>query len=310
MNNFELIMISAMYENGGNTLQRYLDGHPALYVYPFESQLGTKFCIDNLSSLFPYKYRWPEFPLNGTVEEDFELFFDEELKTRIRFPLSSKFKDANIEMDEKERKSVFIELMKSKKRERASLIEAFFQSTFKSWKNFNYTGKERVYVGYSPIVGIDAPKIFNDFPNAKVIHVVRNPYSAYADTKKRPFPLSLDRYAQIWNIVQYYALIYKRKFPKNFYIIRYEDLCENVEKFMKKVCDIIRVDYYEELTKPCWNRKRLNTIYPWGTIRIADVESNKKSLNELSVAERKEIRSICYQGFLEEFGYETYDKFI
>ena len=36
-----LVMISAMYENGGNTTHRYLDGHPELLVYPFESQLGT-----------------------------------------------------------------------------------------------------------------------------------------------------------------------------------------------------------------------------------------------------------------------------
>ena len=34
--NFGLFMISAMYENGGNTTHRFLDGHPELYVYPFE----------------------------------------------------------------------------------------------------------------------------------------------------------------------------------------------------------------------------------------------------------------------------------
>jgi len=35
---FELLMMSAMYENGGNTTQRFLDGHPELFSYPFESQ--------------------------------------------------------------------------------------------------------------------------------------------------------------------------------------------------------------------------------------------------------------------------------
>ena len=54
---FKLIMISAMYENGGNTTHRFLDGHPELSVYPFESQLGTTLVNDYLQSIFPVKYR-------------------------------------------------------------------------------------------------------------------------------------------------------------------------------------------------------------------------------------------------------------
>jgi hypothetical protein len=30
MSDFRLLMISAMYENGGNTTHRFLDGHPQL----------------------------------------------------------------------------------------------------------------------------------------------------------------------------------------------------------------------------------------------------------------------------------------
>ena len=41
---FRLLMLSAMYENGGNTVHRFLDGHPEMYVYPFESQLGIPIC--------------------------------------------------------------------------------------------------------------------------------------------------------------------------------------------------------------------------------------------------------------------------
>ena len=54
-------------------------------------------------------------------------------------------------------------------------------------------GREQVYVGYSPIIVVDAATILGDLPAAHVLHVVRNPWSAYADTKKRPVPLSLER---------------------------------------------------------------------------------------------------------------------
>ena len=67
---FKLIMISAMYENGGNTTHRMLDGHPELFAYPYESQLGTSLVSDYLTSYVPFKYRWPEFPLAGNVAQD------------------------------------------------------------------------------------------------------------------------------------------------------------------------------------------------------------------------------------------------
>ena len=48
---FRLVMIGAMYENGGNTTHRFLDGHPELFVYPFESQVGTTLVRDPLRSM-------------------------------------------------------------------------------------------------------------------------------------------------------------------------------------------------------------------------------------------------------------------
>src|SRR5262245_1107372 len=71
-NDFRLLMLSAMYENGGNTTHRFLDGHPQMFVYPFESQVGTRMVNDHLSSLFPVKYRWPVFALDATPEQDYK----------------------------------------------------------------------------------------------------------------------------------------------------------------------------------------------------------------------------------------------
>ena len=102
---FRFVMISAMYENGGNTTQRLLDGHPELFSYPYESQPGTKYVLDHLTSMFPVKYRWPVFPLNASVEADYETIIDEECKVRIKTPQSSKFRDTPIGLDDKERKA-------------------------------------------------------------------------------------------------------------------------------------------------------------------------------------------------------------
>src|SRR3954465_10787752 len=81
---FRFLMLGAMYENGGNTTHRFLDGHPELFVYPFESQLGTRLVNDSLTSSFPVKYRWPVFSLNATSQDDYRAMIDEETKVRSR----------------------------------------------------------------------------------------------------------------------------------------------------------------------------------------------------------------------------------
>src|SRR5262245_3631256 len=119
-------MISAMYENGGNTTHRLLDGHPELYVYPFESQLGNSRISDFLSSLYPFKYRYPDFPLQATPDEYYEMFFDEEYKTLVRNPNASKFRVADFNADERLRKSLFVSILDGKPLTRGNIVAAFF----------------------------------------------------------------------------------------------------------------------------------------------------------------------------------------
>ena len=188
---FRLLMIGAMYENGGNTTQRLLDGHPELFSYPFESQPGTKYVLDHLTSMFPVKYRWPVFPLDSTPEADYETIIDEECKVRIKTPQSSKFRDYPMQLDDKERKALFVTHMHGKPRTRGNLMEAFFRASADAWQDYDRSGQECVYVGYSPIIVVDADKIVADLPGAHVLHIVRNPWSAYADTRKRALPLPL-----------------------------------------------------------------------------------------------------------------------
>src|SRR5207302_10549018 len=100
---FRLVMIGAMYENGGNTTHRFLDGHPELFVYPFESQVGTTLVRDPLRSMFPVKYRWPVFALAATPAEDYRPIIDEECKVRARTPQVSKFRHFPFEFSDDER---------------------------------------------------------------------------------------------------------------------------------------------------------------------------------------------------------------
>ena len=288
---FKLFMISAMYENGGNTIQRHLDGHTKLFVYPFESQVGTKNICDYLSSFVPHKYRWSQFQLGETPEQMYEDIWDEEVKVRTKAPHMSKFKDVQISLNDKERKKIFVKLL-GKNITRAHAVEAFYKSTFLAWKNYNSSGKEEIYVGYNPVQILDAEKIVADFPNSKIIHIVRNPYSAYAETKHRPAPLSLQRYIHTWNVTQLSAVNYSTLFPNNVIIVKFEDLIANPKKFFTTLSTTLGISFEENLLYPSWNGRKLDNQYPWGTIQYPTVAYNIEKIKELSKKEHEEIKSL------------------
>jgi hypothetical protein len=302
---FRLLMLGAMYENGGNTTHRFLDGHPQMFVYPFESQLGSKLVIDQLSSMFPIKYRWPEFSLDGTPEQDYKAIIDEEGKVRARTPHVSKFRHMPFDFCDDDRMAKYVAHVKASGRSRGNNVAAFFKATFEAWKDYNRTGEESVYVGYSPILVVDADKILNDLPDAHFLHVVRNPWSAYADTKKRPVPLSLKHYMLGWTLNQYHALLFKEQFPERMHIVRAEDVMDNSHKTLGELCEKLGLEKAESLKTPSWNGKELEEVYPWGTIRKANPEANLATANELSDREKDEIKQLTWQ-YLDTFDYKNF----
>ena len=299
-----LIMLSSGFENGGNVTHRFFDGHPELFVYPFESQLGTRSTNDFLTSIERFQYRYPEFPMHSTAEEDYEAFFDEELKTLLRTPNRSKFKDAGVEMKEADRLRSFVEIMKQLPRTRGNIVAAFFQSTFEAWTNYKLSGKNRMYVGYCPAIGLDGDLILEDFPKGHVIHIVRNPFSAYADTKKRPFPLPLRRYVMTWNIYHHSALMHQGRHPDRFHILRYEDLVAQPREELGRLCEKVGIEFADTMMYPSFNGRDISEqVYPWGTVVKATTEANIATLNELSDAEFEEVRARTIE-MVRRFDYE------
>jgi hypothetical protein len=298
-------MIGAMYENGGNTTHRFLDGHPELFVYPFESQVGTRMVNDHLSSMFPLKYRWPVFALDATPFQDYKAIIDEEGKVRARTPKVSKFRHMPFDFSDDERCEIYVRLIEKSGRSRGANMTAFFQATFDAWKDYRRTGKEKFFVGYSPIITVDAGKILTDMPEAHVLHVVRNPWSAYADTKKRPVPMALADYMLGWTLNQYYALLFKEMFPERMHIVRTEDVMADPHAALGAVCSKLGLEAAESLRTPTWNGNKLEEIYPWGTIRTATPEANRATAAELSAKEQDEIRMRTWQ-YLDAFDYKNF----
>lgn len=306
MEKFRFVMISAGFEHGGNVTHRHLDGHPDLLVYPFESQLGNRDFTDFLASLERVQYRYPQFPEGVSAEELYEQIMDEEMKTFLRKRNGSKFKDADLQLKEGNRKAAFIKRLGDKQYHlRKEVIEAFFRATFDAWENYYVMPKDSMtYVGYSPAIGIDADRIIKDFPDVKIVHIIRNPFSAYRDTKRRPFPQPLGKYLITWNIYHSTVEMYAKMYPNNVRIFRYEDEVADKEKFMRDVADYIGVPFSETMLYPSWNGKEIKeNIAPWGTVLRSTEEYNASLIDELSEAEKQQI--VCGTTALaRHFGYD------
>jgi hypothetical protein len=291
MSDFRLAMVSAGFEHGGNVTHRHFDGHPDLLVYPFESQLGNRNFNDFLASVERVQYRYPEFPEGLSATELYEQFIDEEMKTFLRKRNGSKFKDADCVLDEKKRISEFVRLVGDAPISRRKAVEAFFRSTFTAWEN--YYAKPRagmVHVGYSPAIGIDADRMVRDFPNIRILHIVRNPFSAYRDTKRRPFPQPLSKYLITWNIYHSTVEMFAKMFPNNVRIFRYEDLVDNKRKFMSDAADFISVRFSDTMLYPSWNGVEIkDSIAPWGTVLKSTKDYNQEVIQDLSDQERAQI---------------------
>lgn len=302
---FRLLMLGAMYENGGNTTHRFLDGHPGMFVYPFESQIGTRLVNDALTSMFPVKYRWPVFALDATPLQDYRAIIDEEAKVRARTPHVSKFRHMPFDFSDDARAERYQEIVGETGRSTAGNVAAFFRATFDAWRDHRRSGQERVHVGYSPIITVDAERILAAMPGAHILHVVRNPFSAYADTCRRPVPMALRDYMQAWCLNQYHALLARDRHPGQVHIVRTEDVMADPRGTLGPVCDAVGLAPDAALDAPSWNGAPLEEIYPWGTIRRATPEANRATAAELAPAVRAEIAAMTWQ-YLDVFDYRGF----
>jgi hypothetical protein len=197
--------------------------------------------------------------------ELYESIIDEELKTYLRKKKFSKFGSIELNLEELERKKYFDESISSSDRTRKSVVESYFKATFKAWRDYyKEYSPSGSFVGYSPGIVLDTERILADFPKAKIVHIVRNPFSAFADTKKRPFPLRINEYILSWNIYHSVAISYKNLYPNSLIMVSYDDFVKNKKKTMRAVSEFLKIKFDECMLYPSFNSREISGIIaPW-----------------------------------------------
>ena len=153
-NDFRLLMLTAMYENGGNTTHRFLDGHPQLHVYPFESQLGTVHVRDGLASMFPLKYRWPRVPARRHTRDGLRRDHRRGGQGARAHAPRQQVPPCPLRRQRCGATRALLLVRRPHRPARAvATSRRSLRATHHAWKNERRSGEETVYVGYSPCGG-------------------------------------------------------------------------------------------------------------------------------------------------------------
>ncbi len=114
------------------------------------------------------------------------------------------------------------------------------------------------------------PTLVEWFPNAKIIHTLRDPRAIFASKKHkknkqrnislryrlaRQSELALELYLSLNVVATWLRLArlhhrYQRLYPDNYYLSQYEDLIANPTDALTKLCNFLGVEFREEMLQP------------------------------------------------------------
>lgn len=259
-------LISAWNDSGGGLLHRLIDGHRDIAALPFELQLGTGLRRDALSGQIHAKYRWPVFR-NGEWDAatHFNDIIDDELKSVLDGNAATKFSDFSLDVNLDAWRTRFCELMNRVAASRHNIVAAYIDSFFSLWHD---TNMPRWTIGHCPSLVLDAADIFADYPDAKMLHVLRDPVAGLGSFRQRHRDFAVGDYAARWNLVNTAALEAAEQWPSNILLLQYENLRDARQQTMIRILDYLGVPFHESTLKASWNGRALSesNMGPFGGV--------------------------------------------
>lgn len=247
--NQQPIFILGSHKSGTSLMLSLLNGHTNLFTIPIESHYfqNMHYWVDN-----EYRFTRPKKLDRRQIIESFSNWIHICNNRKSRFGGAILNRE---ELDEDRFRKIFSAIKTGdddKKR-----IEVYFEAIYGSLNNKKMPGHRRI-VEKSVENAEFAEELMNLFPEAKFIHLMRNPYSNIVSLRKY---MSIDfGYPVIRRIIKtlynnYYFLYRNKRIIKNYYIIRYEDLLSEPDKEMQSLCEFLKIPFEDVLLLPTYDGK-------------------------------------------------------
>ncbi len=269
---FRLLMIGAMYENGGNTTHRFLDGHPQLFVYPFESQLGTRLVNDAPRVDVP-----GQVPLAGVrARRDAGAGLPRDHRRGGQGPRAHAAREQVPRPAVRPRRRRAARALRRARRARpaaraANNVAAFFRATFDAWKDFDRSGQRGRSTSATARSSSSTPsKILDDLPNGAL--PARRPQPVVGLRRHEEAPgaaVARDLHARLDAQPALRAALRASAIPDRMHIVRTEDvMADSGRRRSAPVCEALGLERRRRARRArAGTARRSSEVYPWGTIR-------------------------------------------
>ena len=249
MNNSPIFLLGP-HKSGTSLLRSLFDGNYGLFVVPIETHV---FPLLNRWVTYPYRYQLP------LKDEDHD----------FRTACCKWIKYSNKNKDNKSdsltinwfNEKIFSNTLKAELENAKNIkdyINGYYKAIYLSLGN-----EEKEYIKLRILeksvenaeFAIELSKIY---PDAKFVHIIRNPYSNLVSLRKykgeKEYPY-IDLLIKTLNN-SYLNLYRNEKIIDNYRIVKYEDLVSDVHGEMIKLADFLGLSFKENLTIPTVNNKR------------------------------------------------------
>lgn len=233
------IFIIGVHKSGTTLVRSLLDGHPNLFVIPIETHI---FKFNGHWVDYPYRSNFPE---NKSVKKIKEEYLGWIKKTNN---LPANFKGGEVPTDWNLRliKSYFDQYG------RFTSLKESITSYFEAMAYSMGADKKKRFVEKSVENAEFAIDLKNLFPDAKFIHILRNPYANIVSIRNfsigNHYPYIKTIYKALYN--NYYFLYKNRNIITDYKIVRYEDLVKKTKLQMDKIADFLNIPHAKILYKP------------------------------------------------------------
>ena len=168
----------------------------------------------------------------------------------------------------------------------------------------------------NPFYSIIIPTLLRVFPDARFIHLVRNPRDNISSTLMA-FKLKITIYMSLqWLMFNKIIENNKQLLPEKYFTLRYEDMVNDVKAVMESICEFLQIPFSEKMTEI--NRTEIKDIYLSEKMAM---EENKKSMlepistknidkwkKELNAEDISIVESITANYAFKKYGYLPDDK--
>lgn len=238
------IFIVGAHKSGTSLLRNIFDGHPELFVVPFETHV-YQFLGHWINN--PYRYQLPLHRDGKRIRED--------MINYIKWYNFNNNEQADVVLDGAIDEKGFEKIMGTLKEDAdaKTVINTLVEAVY-----YSLHGKELPsgirFVEKSVENGELVGEYKKLYPNARFIHILRNPYSNIVSIRKYrlgpkgKYPL-LPRIAETIYQSFYYAYKNQRLYD-NYMVMNYEDLTSNPMEHIKELCNFLSIEYSENLLKP------------------------------------------------------------